>query len=121
VNCTTPDDTIVAEEADNDEEGWSTDDDPDPDEEDLDGPDTLWEFRTKCPAPVLLFVCRVSYEVASKIYTRCFPSLDAFPTVWFNYQLDILYPNIDSLSKKSECPMEWQSSKMGLSISTPRN
>lgn len=86
--CTTAD---VVEEAGNEDGGWHTDDDTDRDQEDLGGPDTLRAFRTKCPAPVVLFVCRESHEVASKVYTRCFPSLGGFPTVWFNYQLDILY------------------------------
>ena len=109
----------AAEEADNDDEGWNTDDDPDPDEADLDGPETLWGFRTKCPAPVLLFVCRESYEVAAKVYTRCFPSLGAFPTILFNYQLDTLYANIDSFSERIGMPDGATMIESGLEYFTP--
>jgi len=114
--CTTAD---VAEEADNEDRGWNTDDDADPDEQNLDGPETLWGFRTKSPAPVVLFVCRESHEVGAKVYTRCFPSLGGCPTIWFNYQLDTLYLNLDSFSERIVIPDGARMSVNGLDHFNP--
>ncbi|CAG8974552.1 hypothetical protein HYALB_00005825 [Hymenoscyphus albidus] len=50
-------------------------------------------FSTDCPAPVLLYVCRESYEVVAKSYTLMFATTDAFATIWFNPKIDTLFIN----------------------------
>ncbi|KAF4633679.1 hypothetical protein G7Y89_g4421 [Cudoniella acicularis] len=48
-------------------------------------------FRTQCPPPSILSVCRESFGIASKFYTRAFGTLGALPPIWFNFESDILY------------------------------
>jgi hypothetical protein len=47
-------------------------------------------FKSKTPAPALLFVCLESFEVASKMYFLAFGSSEGRPEVWFNFEKDIL-------------------------------
>lgn len=44
----------------------------------------------------MLFACRESYCVASKVYSPCFSSLGALHQTFFNYELDTLYLDADS-------------------------
>lgn len=48
-------------------------------------------FRSSCPAPNILYVCRESCQVVKKLYTRMFTTLGALPTIWFRPSLDILF------------------------------
>lgn len=48
-------------------------------------------FRSSCPAPGLLYVCRESCQVVTQSYTRMFTTLGAVPTIWFRPSLDILF------------------------------
>lgn len=43
----------------------------------------------------MLYVCRESYCVASKIYRRAFGTKHAFPQTWFSFELDTLYMHLE--------------------------
>ncbi|KAF4627906.1 hypothetical protein G7Y89_g10242 [Cudoniella acicularis] len=61
-------------------------------------------FRSRCTPPAILFVCRESFEVASKFYSRAFGSLGSFPEVWFNFESDYLYLDWGESSGMSYSP-----------------
>jgi hypothetical protein len=48
-------------------------------------------IRTRAPPPVLLYVCRESFQVTCKHYERVFGTKSTFPEVWFNFEIDTLY------------------------------
>ncbi|KAH9213561.1 hypothetical protein DL95DRAFT_524404 [Leptodontidium sp. 2 PMI_412] len=54
------------------------------------GPDPIWGFRSRS-VPVLFYVCRESYSVALKVYSKCFGTDSSAPATWFNFNLDTLY------------------------------
>ena len=60
-------------------------------------PQGLYGFRSES-IPSVLLVCKESYSVASKVYSRAFASLGAFPQTYFNFELDTLYLDGRSLS-----------------------
>jgi hypothetical protein len=51
----------------------------------------LQGVRTRAPPPVLLYVCRESFQVTCKHYERVFGTKSTFPEVWFNFEIDTLY------------------------------
>jgi hypothetical protein len=52
-------------------------------------------FTTRAPPPVLLYVCRESFEVASKHHPRVFGTAYSPPKVSFNFMTDTLYLDWD--------------------------
>ncbi|KAE8446982.1 hypothetical protein EG329_011464 [Mollisiaceae sp. DMI_Dod_QoI] len=62
---------------------------------------TLSKFRSDCLAPSILVVCRESYQVASKFYTRAFPARYASgPAIYFDFARDDLYINGNTIGYK---------------------
>jgi hypothetical protein len=53
--------------------------------------ENYFRFITRAPPPVLLYVCRESFEVASRHHPRVFGTAYSPPTVSFNFQKDTLY------------------------------
>ncbi|KAE9369298.1 hypothetical protein N431DRAFT_485229, partial [Stipitochalara longipes BDJ] len=55
------------------------------------GPYPPWAFKTRSVPPLFL-VCRESYLVAKeKIYTKSFGTEFRLPSIWFNFEVDILH------------------------------
>ncbi|CZR62991.1 uncharacterized protein PAC_12888 [Phialocephala subalpina] len=55
-------------------------------------------LKSRTPVPTLLFVCRESFEVMSRYYTKSFGTVLWSASTWFNFQKDTLY--IDNQLKK---------------------
>jgi hypothetical protein len=54
-------------------------------------------FRSHCPQPALLSVCRESFEVASKLYSRHFSNAGSYPETYFNFAIDTVHIDHDSM------------------------
>lgn len=67
-------------------------------------PRPLHGFRSET-IPSVLLACQESFEVASKVYSRVFVSLGAFPQTYFNFQQDTLY--LDSNSVLGHWSSDW--------------
>lgn len=55
-----------------------------------------WDKVRRCcvsptPRPALLYVCHLSRKEALKTYQKCFATDPQFATLYFNYDLDIVY------------------------------
>ena len=61
-------------------------------------------YKSDSLIPSILLVCRESFGVASKAYTRSFGSLGALPEIYFNFKLDTLY--LDHKSSFSLCQID---------------
>jgi hypothetical protein len=59
-------------------------------------------FHSACPPPVLLFVCRESFDVACRFYSRAFGTENALATTWFDFERDILYIDWNSLGARAD-------------------
>ncbi|KAI9651076.1 hypothetical protein NHQ30_001113 [Ciborinia camelliae] len=53
--------------------------------------DDQFGFSSEAQVPVVLFVCKESYHIASKRYKQAFPSRGAFPEIYFDYERDHLF------------------------------
>ncbi|KAH8590176.1 hypothetical protein B0O99DRAFT_691829 [Bisporella sp. PMI_857] len=69
---------------------------------DLSEVEPLVGFRSRCRSPALLFVCRESFEVASKFYKPCFHTQNSIPQTYFDYKCDVLYLDASSLGIHDE-------------------
>ncbi|CAG8959828.1 hypothetical protein HYFRA_00001736 [Hymenoscyphus fraxineus] len=58
-------------------------------------------FRTDCPAPVLLYVCRESYAVVAKFYTPMFNTPNVYATIWFDPTIDTLLINDETFARSN--------------------
>jgi hypothetical protein len=67
-------------------------------------PGSVWGFRTRCPPSAILFACNESYEVAAEAYPRTFATVGTLPTIWFNFEKDVLYLNLDSFKERHGDP-----------------
>jgi hypothetical protein len=54
------------------------------------GPGPVLSFRSQS-IPTLFLICKESYLVAEKLYTKSFGTEDTLPSTWFNFELDTLY------------------------------
>ena len=54
-------------------------------------------FRPQAVSIPLLYACRESWTVASKVYTRAFGTAQAYPETWFDFKRDLLYLDFDHL------------------------
>jgi hypothetical protein len=61
-------------------------------------------LRSQCPPPNLLFVCRESFEVATRYYAKAFGTCNAFPCTWFDFERDILYLDSDFITDQVLVP-----------------
>jgi hypothetical protein len=64
-------------------------------------------LRSQCPPPNLLFVCRESFEVATRYYAKAFGTCGAFPCTWFDFERDILYLDWDFISDQELVPKDF--------------
>lgn len=48
-------------------------------------------FRPQAASIPLLYACRESWTVASKVFTRAFGTAQAYPETWFDFKRDLLY------------------------------
>ncbi|TGO27281.1 hypothetical protein BPAE_0044g00140 [Botrytis paeoniae] len=58
--------------------------------------DEIWAFRSQTPVPVILFVNRESYNIATRFYERAFingyrEGTHTLAEAWFDFKRDILY------------------------------
>ena len=51
----------------------------------------LLGYHSDAQVPAILFVCKESYNVASKFYEQAFSSAYSLPQTWINTQFDTLY------------------------------
>jgi len=64
-----------------------------------------WGLKSDSTPPEILFVCKESFELASRFYTKCFQSplkfagfsTASFPITHFNFELDTLYIRVEKL------------------------
>jgi hypothetical protein len=64
-------------------------------------------LRSLCPPPNLLFVCRESFEVATKHYTKAFGTCNASPSTWFDFERDTLYLDWDIIAEEELVPRDF--------------
>lgn len=57
----------------------------------------IYGFQAQAAFIPLLYVCRESFAVASKIYTRAFGTAEAYPETWFAFDRDMLYLDFNYL------------------------
>ncbi|TVY82018.1 hypothetical protein LSUE1_G007084 [Lachnellula suecica] len=55
------------------------------------GPEPVSRFRCLSNVPPFFLICKESHLVAKKIYTKSFGTDYAAPSIWFNFDLDVLY------------------------------
>ncbi|KAL5325124.1 hypothetical protein ACEPPN_006247 [Leptodophora sp. 'Broadleaf-Isolate-01'] len=48
-------------------------------------------FKSRAPAPTLLYVCQASRHMAKKSYTKAFGTEEMPPETWINFGKDVLY------------------------------
>ncbi|EPE24958.1 hypothetical protein GLAREA_11539 [Glarea lozoyensis ATCC 20868] len=48
-------------------------------------------FKSRTPAPTLLYVCQASRNMAKRSYTKAFGTEDMPPETWINFEKDVLY------------------------------
>ncbi|KAM3068384.1 hypothetical protein ACMFMF_009199 [Clarireedia jacksonii] len=71
----------------------------------LNGRDQYQCFRSHCPPPAILSVCRESFEIASKLYSRHFSIPGSHAQTYFNFAIDTLH--IDHNTFLSGHPSEY--------------
>lgn len=71
-------------------------------------PQKLYGYYSES-TPGVLLACKESFEVASKVYSPAFASLGALPQTYFNFDLDTLYLDANSLknSLQDTFNLEW--------------
>ena len=52
-------------------------------------------FKSRAPAPTILYVCRESRSIAQKSYTKAFGSADVPAETWIDFEKGILYLSFD--------------------------
>jgi hypothetical protein len=61
----------------------------------IDGTREIVGFKSRTPAPTVLYVCRDSRYIAQESYTKAFGTADMPAETWIDFEKDILYLSLD--------------------------
>jgi len=75
-------------------------------------------YKSRTPAPTLLYICRDSRDIAQETYTKAFGTADMPAQTWIDFDKDILY--IFEMRELSNDPYRWYHfSEEGYKINGP--